>query len=95
VSGQQENASYSGLESAQSVGVAHDFSSSYETSSSGFQGGSDSTIGYENYSASTGDVQGDASNFASSAFSAADANKDGTLDVEEFRRFLSSQIKYQ
>ncbi|CAF4227589.1 unnamed protein product, partial [Rotaria magnacalcarata] len=94
VSGQQENASYSGLESAQSVGVAHDFSSSYETSSSGFQGGSGSTIGYENYSASTGDVQGDASNFASNAFSAADVNKDGTLDVEEFRRFLSSQIKY-
>ncbi|CAF3332843.1 unnamed protein product [Rotaria socialis] len=87
-SGQQENASYSGIESAHSVGVAHDFSSSYEANSSGFQGGSGSTTGYENYSASTGD----ASNFAANAFSAADTNKDGTLDAEEFRRFLSSQI---
>lgn len=90
--GQQDGANFGGFEATQGVGLAHDFSSSYESSAAaGVQGGDASASGYESFGGSTDD----ASNPVVAAFNAADTNKDGGLDVEEFRRFVSSNLGSQ
>ncbi|CAF4199163.1 unnamed protein product [Rotaria sp. Silwood2] len=97
--GLQGSASFSGLEATQGAGLAQDFSSSYETGSTAFQGGNMAYGGagaseYEGYNGSSGNIQINSMDSVAAAFRAADINKDGTLDVNEFRQFLSSQLKY-
>ncbi|CAF1033659.1 unnamed protein product [Rotaria sordida] len=97
---QQGGANLSGFESTQGVGVTQDFSSSlssYETGSAAFQGGNmafggTGVSGYESYNASSGAIPINSMNEVAAAFQAADINKDGTLDVNEFRQFLSSHL---
>jgi hypothetical protein len=110
-SGQQGNASLSGFESGQGVGFAGDFSSSYESNSVSAEGGNagfaaagfggSSASGYESNSGSVGGVSGVSGinngniDPAIAAFTAADLNKDGGLDPNEFRQFLSTQLHYR
>ncbi|CAF1457363.1 unnamed protein product [Rotaria sp. Silwood1] len=97
-SGQQGNASFSGFESTQGAGLAQDFSSSYETGLAALQNdniafGGAGVSDYESYNASSGDIQINSMDSVAAAFQAADINKDGTLDVNEFRQFLSSHLR--
>jgi hypothetical protein len=104
-SGQQGNASLSGFESGQGVGFAGDFSSSYESNSVSAEGGNagfaaagfggSSASGYESNSGSVSGVNNGNIDPAIAAFTAADLNKDGGLDPNEFRQFLSTQLQYR
>ncbi len=92
--GQQGSGGFSGFESAQGGG-AGGIGSSYESNSFSSQGGGSSlgppgTAGYQSYNASGGGNIG----LAQGAFNAADINRDGTIDENEFRQFLGSNIQY-
>ncbi len=101
--GQQRNASFSGFESAQGAGLAGGFPSSFESSSfssqnsdAGFgraQFGGASASGYENYGVSANIFNNNGGDPITAAFIAADLNRDGVLDVNEFRQFLTSHIQ--
>lgn len=67
---------------------------SFESSSFTSQGGAGgfsgvSTSGYQTYNTSANAID-----IANAAFDAADLNKDGTIDPNEFRQFLSSRLQY-
>ena len=52
-----------------------------------------STSGYESYNASAGGLNNGHGDAVNAAFLAADINKDGRLDADEFRRFIGSQLR--
>ena len=94
---QTANASFSGVETTQSAGLGGEFSSAYESSSLSSQyavgtaiGGASSS-GYDSAAA----INTNGSDPATAAFLAADLNKDGSLDPNEFRQFLSAQLRNQ
>ncbi|UJR14834.1 hypothetical protein I4U23_001819 [Adineta vaga] len=95
--GQQGSAEFSGFETGQN-GTVGGFNSAYESGTFSSQGGNGSgTIhgdanasGYQSYSGSTGSNI----DIANAAFNAADLNKDGLIDPNEFRQFLGSQLQY-
>ena len=68
------------------AGGAGGFASSYESTSYASPGDPNAS-GYQAYSTSTG------GNFdvTNAAFNAADTNKDGLIDPNEFRQFIASQ----
>ncbi|CAF1486884.1 unnamed protein product [Adineta steineri] len=91
--GQQGNSDFSGFETGQN-GTGGGFATQFETSTFSSQGGGTihgdtSASGYQSYSGSS------ASNIdiANAAFNAADLNKDGLIDPNEFRQFLGSQLQ--
>ncbi|CAF1588634.1 unnamed protein product [Adineta ricciae] len=101
--GQTGSAEFSGFETGQN-GTSGGFSASYEAGSYSSQGASTSATGGNN-----GTLHGDASasgyqsysgsngsniDLANAAFNAADLNKDGLIDPNEFRQFLGSQLQY-
>ncbi len=89
---QQGASSFSGFESAQ--GGSGGFGSSYDSSSFALQGGAGlgdaHASGYQNYNASSGGNI----DLANTAFNAADINRDGSIDPNEFRQFLTSHSQY-
>ncbi|CAF1077262.1 unnamed protein product [Rotaria sordida] len=88
--GQQVGAGFSGYESVQGGSIGG-LVSPYEAnsfSSQGIAAYSDSNpSGYQNYNISTGSNI----DLANAAFKTADLNKDGSLDSNEFRQFISSR----
>ncbi|UJR31887.1 hypothetical protein I4U23_019361 [Adineta vaga] len=102
---QHRNASFSAFDPTQgsTIGGNGYGATSYERASFASQGarmaspGADfvgaSASGYESYNATTGGVSLDDNDPATIAFNEADLNKDGTLDPNEFRQFLSSQFQ--
>jgi hypothetical protein len=96
--GQQGGATFSGFESAQGAGydsgLAGGLSSSYESTSYASQGvaGGAGAAGESSYGSYGTSAAGYAGGFdpLAAAFNAADTNKDGTIDPEEFRRFVGT-----
>ena len=90
---QKSETDFAGYETIQSGGInGGEFASFYQ--SNGFAPQSPSTAhhatasGYENYPGSMGNNI----NFVDAAFNAADLNKDGSIDSNEFRQFLNSSL---
>lgn len=101
---QQRNASFSGFDASQGATLGGGgYAQSFDRASFSSQGargtspGGDfvgaSASGYEGYNVSGGGLNLDESDPALIAFNEADLNKDGTLDPNEFRQFLSSQFQ--
>ncbi|CAF2867283.1 unnamed protein product [Rotaria sp. Silwood2] len=88
--GQQVGAGYSGYESVQG-GSFGGLASPYEANSFSSQGigayNDANASGYQNYNISTGSNI----DLANAAYKAADLNKDGSIDSNEFRQFISSR----
>lgn len=89
--GQQGGAAYSGYESAQggNVGDLGYESTSYTTQNVDAYGDANAS-GYQTYNISTGSNI----DLAGIAFKNADLNKDGVLDPNEFRQFITSRPQY-
>ncbi|CAF3643050.1 unnamed protein product [Rotaria sp. Silwood1] len=91
--GPQVGAGYSGYESVQGGSIGG-LASPYNVSSYSSQGiggfGDTNVSGYQNYNLSTGSNI----DLANAAFRSADLNKDGSLDNNEFRQFISSRTQY-
>ncbi|CAF1654341.1 unnamed protein product [Adineta ricciae] len=103
---QHRNASFSAFDATQGStigGNGYGATASFERTSFASQGarmqspGADfvgaSASGYESYSSATGGVTLGDNDPATIAFNEADLNKDGTLDPNEFRQFLSAQFQ--
>jgi hypothetical protein len=101
---QHRNASFSAFDATQTNGmVDNGYGSTFSRGSVASQGarlnspGADfvgaSASGYESYNASGSGLNGDDNDPATIAFNEADLNKDGTLDPNEFRQFLSAQFQ--
>jgi hypothetical protein len=56
--------------------------------------GGTSTSGYESYNTSTGGINSSVVDPAIVAFHAADLNKDGALDTNEFGQFISANLQH-
>ena len=94
--GQQGTTDFGNFETGQSGNIGG-FTSAYDASTFSSQGGGGSgtlhgdtsASGYQSYSGSTGSNI----DIANAAFNAADLNKDGLIDANEFRQFLGSQLQ--
>lgn len=101
---QHRNASFSAFDATQANGLADNgYGSSFARGSVASQGarltspgadfGGASASAYESYNTSAGGLNVDDQDPATIAFNEADLNKDGTLDPNEFRQFLSAQFQ--
>ena len=98
--GQQANTNFWAFESTQGYGLRASSSVPYESDSLSFQGvnagfGSASVSEYENYNTSIGNISSNDNDWTNAIFNAADLNKDGKIDLDEFRQFLISQFQHQ
>lgn len=75
----------SGYPSFETTQGDHGFASTYESNSFALPNTSNASA-FQGYNFSTGGHFG----FANSAFNAADANRDGSIDPNEFRQYISS-----
>ncbi|CAF1085682.1 unnamed protein product [Adineta steineri] len=103
--GSHRASNFTGFDATQASGV-EGFPSTYErgTSFASQSGrvqspGADfvgaSASGYESYNGTSGGAHSEDSDPATIAFNEADLNKDGTLDPNEFRQFLSAQFQHR
>lgn len=89
----------------QSASLGDNVSSSFESNSFGSQDGetglsgaaflNGSASGFTGFGVSSSGSNGDANDPSFNAFRAADLNNDGALDANEFRQFLSRQLRLQ